>query len=79
MVASNSEREIGELLGRMTAVEKTGDRLERKLDANSIATEEILKRIAGLDGGWKVLIALSALLSAAIGVMIKMLPLWLPH
>lgn len=75
MVAN--DREIGELSGRMAAVERTTERLERKLDANSEATGEILKRIAGLDGGWRVLLGLSALLSAAIGIALKfLLPLF---
>ncbi len=69
-----SDREIGELTGRMAAMERTTERLERKLDANSDQTAEILKRIAGLDGGWRVLIAAAALVSAAVGLLIKFLP-----
>lgn len=78
MVAGN-DREVGELLGRMTAVERTTERLERKLDANSSSTEEILKRIAALDGGWKVLLAISGLVSAGMALAIKFLPIILGH
>lgn len=73
MVAGN-EREIGELSGRMAAVERTAERLERKLDANSHSTDEILRRIAGLDGGWKTLIAVAAFVSALIGLGFKFIP-----
>lgn len=68
------DREIGELSGRMAAVERTTERLERKLDDNSLATGEILKRIASLDGGWKVLIGIATVVSAAVGILIKFLP-----
>lgn len=74
MIVVANEREIGELSGRMASVERTTDRLEKKLDANSDATAEILRRIAGLDGGWRVLLGISAIMSAIIGIALKFLP-----
>jgi len=69
-----SEREIGELSGRMAAVERTTERLEHKLDANTSATQAILSKISGLEGGWRVILGVAAISSVIAGLVIKLLP-----
>lgn len=69
-----SEQEFGIALGRLGSVEKTVDRLEHKLDLNTGTTDEILKRIAGLDGGWRVLLAIAGAAGVIGGFIVKLLP-----
>ncbi len=72
-----NDREIGELSGRMAAVERTAERLEHKLDANSSATQAILSKISGLEGGWRVVLLVSTGAAALGGLLVKFLPVGL--
>ncbi len=71
-----SEQEFGIALGRLGSVEKTVDRLEHKLDTNTGKTDEILKRVAAMDGGWKVLLSIAGAAGVLGGIVVKMIPAW---
>lgn len=62
-----SERDFGNLEAKVQGIEQ--DMAEVKGDV-----KEVLRRMAGLDGGWKVLVGISAIVSAMVGVLLKFIP-----
>lgn len=73
-----TEREFGVLSERVENVQRDMSDMRQELKGNTVATAEILRRISAIDGGWKVLVGISAIISAGIGLAIKFLPHLLP-
>lgn len=69
-----TEREFGILTERVETIQRDMASMHTELKGNTAATAEILKRISALDGGWKVLVSVAAIVSAIIGFAIKLLP-----
>lgn len=69
-----SEQEFGVALGRLGSVEKTVDRLERKLDENTQHTAEILRKLSAAEGGWKMLAGVAAAGATIGGLIVKFIP-----
>ena len=73
-----TEREFGVLSERVENVQRDMSDMRQELKGNTVATAEILRRISAIDGGWKVLVGISAIISAGIALAIKFLPHLLP-
>ena len=73
-----TEREFGVLSERVENVQRDMSDMRQELKGNTVATAEILRRISAIDGGWRVLVGISAIISAGIGLAIKFLPHLLP-
>ncbi len=69
-----TEREFGVLSERVENVQRDMTDMRHELRTNTATTAEILRRISAIDGGWKVLVGISAFISAAIGLAIKFMP-----
>lgn len=69
-----SEQEFGIALGRLGSVEKTVDRLETKLDGNTLKTDAILTKISGLEGGWRVVLGVATIASIIAGLVVRFIP-----
>ena len=69
-----TEREFGELSERVRFIQSDMASLKSDMTANTRATNEILKRIAGLDGGWKTLAVIGSVAAVIGGMVVKYLP-----
>lgn len=70
-----SDREYGELSERVRGIQSDVGSLKVDMGANTRATNEILKRIAGLEGSWKALLGVAAAAAAIAGFIVKLLPI----
>lgn len=73
-----TDREYGELVQQVKAMEKAIDEIRHDVKEGNAVTDQILLKLSQVAGGWKVLIAVGGI-AAAIGAMVvKFLPLIFP-
>lgn len=70
-----TDREYGELSERVRGIQVDVSLLKTDMATNTKATNEILKQIASVTGGWRMLIAAAAIVSALVTFLLKFLPI----
>lgn len=70
-----SEREFGELVERVSNMQRAVGDLKTNVATIGDSVEQILRKISGLEGGWRVLLGIAGVAGVVGGIIVKVLPL----
>ena len=70
-----SDREFGELVERVSGMQRSFVDIKSDVSALTGTADQILLKISGLEGGWKVLLGIAGGAAMLGGIVVKVLPL----